>query len=56
MARTFGSTEPLSSTKHINKNCRKFWCKKVKVLSLLNQIIQKLLFLPFLFPLLLRRP
>ena len=56
MASTFGSTEPLSSTDHKNKNCRKFWCKKVKVLSLLNSIVQKLLFLPSLFPLLLRCP
>ena len=56
MASTFSSTEPFSSTDHNYKNYRKFWCKKVKVLSLLNPIVQKLLFLPSLFPLLLRRP
>ena len=56
MASTFSSTEPFSSTDHNYKNCRKFWHKKVKVLSLLNPIVQKLLFLPSLLPLLLRRP
>ena len=45
MASTFGSNKPLLSTDHKIKKCRKFWCKKVKVLSLLNQIVRKLLFL-----------
>ena len=48
MASTFSSTEPFSSTDHNYKNYRKFWCKKVKVLSLLESNCPKASVPPFL--------